>query len=145
MENIYDPSYYRILCVGTTATAAEIKAAWRGQMKVFHEDLNQNDAGAKEKSQKLNEAYAELSNPEKRKQYDSNLNAYIRKQEEKQRAQAESKQKGPSATHWNVSTPFATRSADSGMGIFGLILVFILLAAIAFGNSKNNELSDGKK
>ena len=62
--------YYKTLEVGKNASADEIKKSYRNLARKYHPDLNQDDPKAKEKFQKLQEAYDVLSDPEKRKQYD---------------------------------------------------------------------------
>jgi DnaJ-class molecular chaperone len=62
--------YYTTLEVGRNATADEIQKSYRKLARKFHPDLNQDDPKAKEKFQKLQEAFDVLGNPDKRKQYD---------------------------------------------------------------------------
>ncbi|MDR1493397.1 MAG: J domain-containing protein [Planctomycetaceae bacterium] len=62
--------FYKMLEVGKNATADEIKKSYRKLARKYHPDLNPDDPKAKEKFQKLQEAYDVLSEPEKRKQYD---------------------------------------------------------------------------
>lgn len=62
--------YYKLLGVGKTATKDEIKKAFRKLAMKYHPDKNKDDKIAEEKFKKINEAYAVLSNDEKRKQYD---------------------------------------------------------------------------
>lgn len=62
--------YYKVLGLSKTATADEIKAAYRKLARKHHPDLNPNDKAAKEKFQQLNEANEVLSDPEKRRKYD---------------------------------------------------------------------------
>jgi curved DNA-binding protein len=63
--------YYQILGVDKKASAEEIKKAYRKLALKYHPDRNKGDAGAEEKFKELGEAYAVLSDPEKRKQYDT--------------------------------------------------------------------------
>jgi molecular chaperone DnaJ len=62
--------YYELLGVSRTADAAEIKSAYRKLALKYHPDRNPGDRTAEEKFKKLNEAYAVLSDPEKRAHYD---------------------------------------------------------------------------
>jgi curved DNA-binding protein len=62
--------YYRILGVEKTATASDIKNAYRKLARKYHPDLNPKDANAKKNFQQINEANEVLSDPEKRKKYD---------------------------------------------------------------------------
>jgi len=62
-----DKDYYDILGVSRTATADEIKKAFRKQARKHHPDAGGSEAKFKE----INEAYEVLSDEEKRKQYDS--------------------------------------------------------------------------
>ncbi|MEI7675389.1 MAG: J domain-containing protein [Bacteroidales bacterium] len=62
--------YYKTLGIDKTATAKDVKNAYRKLARKFHPDLNPNDASAKTSFQQINEANAVLSDPEKRKKYD---------------------------------------------------------------------------
>ena len=62
--------YYEVLGISKTADDAEIKKAYRVLAKKYHPDLNPGDAGAEKKFKEASEAYAVLSDPEKRRQYD---------------------------------------------------------------------------
>ncbi|MBD8387511.1 DnaJ C-terminal domain-containing protein [Dysgonomonas sp. BGC7] len=62
--------YYSILGVSKTATADEIKKAYRKLARKYHPDINPNDEEAKRKFQQVNEANEVLSDSEKRKKYD---------------------------------------------------------------------------
>ncbi|MCX8030368.1 MAG: molecular chaperone DnaJ [Thermodesulfovibrionales bacterium] len=63
--------YYKILNVNKDATQEEIKKAYRKLARKYHPDLNPGDKAAEEKFKEINEAYAVLSDPQKRSQYDS--------------------------------------------------------------------------
>ncbi len=61
--------YYEVLGVSKTATDAEIKSAFRKLAKKYHPDVSKEENAA-EKFKEAQEAYAVLSDPEKRKKYD---------------------------------------------------------------------------
>lgn len=62
--------YYKILGVEKTATAEQIKKAYRKLAVKYHPDKNPGDKAAEEKFKELNEAYEVLSDAGKRKKYD---------------------------------------------------------------------------
>ena len=66
MTNLYDT-----LGVTKNASADEIKKAYRKLARQYHPDTNHGDKGAEERFKEVQGAYAILSDPEKRKQYDS--------------------------------------------------------------------------
>ena len=61
--------YYEVLGVGKESSPDELKAAFRGLARKYHPDINK-EADAEEKFKEINEAYAVLSDPEKRAAYD---------------------------------------------------------------------------
>ena len=62
--------YYELLGVSQTADAKEIKSAYRKLALKYHPDRNPGNREAEETFKSLNEAYAVLSDPEKRTRYD---------------------------------------------------------------------------
>ncbi|MDR0948085.1 MAG: molecular chaperone DnaJ [Lachnospiraceae bacterium] len=62
--------YYEVLGIEKTADDAAIKKAYRTLAKKYHPDMNPGDATAEMKFKEASEAYAVLSDPEKRRQYD---------------------------------------------------------------------------
>ena len=66
-----EKDYYEVLGVAKDATADDIKKSFRKLAVKYHPDRNQGDNSAEEKFKEINEAYAVLSDPEKRKKYDT--------------------------------------------------------------------------
>ncbi|MBC8277664.1 MAG: DnaJ domain-containing protein [FCB group bacterium] len=65
-----ESDYYKILGVNKTASDEEIKKAYRKLAMKYHPDHTKGDKNAEEKFKKISEAYAVLSDKEKRQQYD---------------------------------------------------------------------------
>ena len=63
--------YYKILGVDKSASASDIKKAYRKLALKYHPDQNKGDKVSEDKFKEANEAYAVLSDPEKKKQYDT--------------------------------------------------------------------------
>ncbi len=70
MNTTSQKDYYDILGIPDTATQQEIKEAYRKLAFKYHPDRNKDDPAASDKMKALNEAYATLSNPDKRREYD---------------------------------------------------------------------------
>src|SRR3954466_3766436 len=69
MAAVRDP--YKVLGVDKKASADEIKKAYRKLARQYHPDRNSGDKAAEERFKEVQQANDILSDPEKRKQYDS--------------------------------------------------------------------------
>src|SRR6202140_1944615 len=63
--------YYEVLGVNRTASAEELKRAYRKLALQFHPDRNPNEPRAESRSKEINEAYDVLSDQSKRQRYDT--------------------------------------------------------------------------
>ena len=63
--------YYKTLGIEKGASAEDIKKVYRKLALKWHPDKNPNNKAAEDKFKSINEAYAVLSDPEKRKEYDT--------------------------------------------------------------------------
>ncbi len=66
-----EADYYKILGLNKSASAEEIKKAYRKMAMKYHPDHTKGDKAAEETFKQISEAYAVLSDKEKRKQYDT--------------------------------------------------------------------------
>jgi curved DNA-binding protein len=70
-SNIMAEDYYKLLGIDKKASLDDIKKAYRKLALKYHPDKNPGDSKAEEKFKKISEAYAVLSDPEKRQHYDN--------------------------------------------------------------------------
>lgn len=67
-------SFYNVLEVPETASAEDIKKAYRKLSMMYHPDKNKNSQESTEKFQKISEAHEVLGDPDKRREYDMTKN-----------------------------------------------------------------------
>src|SRR5579872_2330205 len=77
-----DETYYTVLGVAPTASAEEIKVAYRELIRQVHPDALPNASDfwkgqAEQHARDINEAYQVLSDSDRRRQYDQQLDAYM--------------------------------------------------------------------
>lgn len=66
----FDKDYYRVLGVSDSASAKELKTAYRKLSRQYHPDANPGDAAAEERFKEVSAAYDVVGTPDKRKEYD---------------------------------------------------------------------------
>jgi molecular chaperone DnaJ len=66
----FEKDYYRVLGVPETASAKEIKSAFRKLSRQYHPDANPGDAAAEERFKEVSAAYDVVGDAERRKEYD---------------------------------------------------------------------------
>src|SRR5688500_11519448 len=93
--------YYATLGVSKTASAKEVKQAFRKMARKYHPDVNPGDKSAESRFKEINEAYEVIGDPEKRRKYDelgSNWKMY-------EQAQSGAPGRGPAGfdpSQWNM-------------------------------------------
>ncbi|MFN8081006.1 MAG: DnaJ C-terminal domain-containing protein [Kineosporiaceae bacterium] len=70
-QDWFEKDFYATLGVPTDAGADDIKKAYRKLARIHHPDANSGDASSEKKFKEIGEAYAVLSDPEQRQQYDA--------------------------------------------------------------------------
>ncbi|WP_432572717.1 DnaJ C-terminal domain-containing protein [Kineococcus sp. SYSU DK005] len=70
MQDWAEKDFYAVLGVPHDADAAEVKKAYRKKARTLHPDANPDDPAAEQRFKEVGEAYAVLSDPEQRRQYD---------------------------------------------------------------------------
>ena len=74
MTTTVDPNYWSLLGVSPQCDSNELKSAFRKEARKWHPDLNKNDVNAEERFKLINEAYAILSDPRKRLEWEKKNN-----------------------------------------------------------------------
>ncbi len=121
--------YYQVLGIDKSASADDIKKAYRKLARKYHPDMNPNDVEAHRKFQQINEANEVLSDPEKRKKYDGYGENWKHAEEYEQARKQQSQQGG----FWSSSQGFS--GADEGE--------FSDFFETLFGNRRGGQRSRG--
>lgn len=69
-QDWFDKDFYAVLGVSKDVSEADLKKTYRKLARQYHPDSNQGDAKAEAKFKEVSEAYAVLSDPEQRTEYD---------------------------------------------------------------------------
>jgi curved DNA-binding protein len=101
--------YYKTLGIDQKASQDDIKKAYRKLARKYHPDLNPNDKEANKLFQQINEANEALSDPEKRKKYDTYGEHWKNADQYEQAKQAQSQQR----TYQGSENPFGGASYGS--------------------------------
>ncbi len=70
-QDWFEKDFYKVLGVSPDADEKEIKKTYRKAARKYHPDNHPGDAGAEQRFKEIGEAYAVLSDPEQRQQYDA--------------------------------------------------------------------------
>src|SRR5476651_92937 len=131
--------YYSTLGVTKTASAKDIKAAYRKLARKHHPDVNPGDKSAETKIKELNEAYEVLGDPDKRKKYDE-LGANWRQYEQTAPGQGFDPSRGQGAP----GSGFRTMTEDEMRDIFGEAHPFSDFFETFFGGGQTAEEPRGR-
>ena len=77
MTTTVETNYWSLLGISPECDPSELKAAFRKEARKWHPDLNKNDVNAEERFKLINEAYAILSDPNKRIAWEKKINKSI--------------------------------------------------------------------
>ena len=112
--------YYEVLGVPKDADDAAIKKAYRQLAKKYHPDMNPGDKEAEIKFKEASEAYAVLSDAEKRRQYDQFGHAAFEGGAEEEKTEEPEKAEAPAETHpapaKTAQAPASTEKKAAGKG-----------------------------
>ena len=137
------PSHYQLLQVPASATAQELRQAFRSLSKRYHPDTTELPAAeAAQAFQLLREAYAVLSDPEARRRYDTEQRLLALAA-----ASAANVQASMAAGTATSSSPASVRRALSGgewlaLLLLGLALAFSLVLGIGLALVRGTSLAE---
>lgn len=134
----FDPSLYDILGrISREASQADIKKTYRILASTYHPDKNPNDSfNANEKMQELNEAYAILSDPKKRAEYNEQLRLY----EIQKRVNNSSNQKNENYSQTSATENSRITDTYAWGTLIILVVIAIGLFALTFSTENKEQL-----
>lgn len=150
-------NYYIILEVKNTATFEEIKSSYRMLAKKYHPDKNIGNKAAEEYFKEVQEAYAVLSNPEKRKKYDYKLSFGSRPQPQQKQnnngpqytgnayqfAQQQAQHKQQQTYSQPKSKPLKTQESASWQILVSVGIALVLLYFIISYSTEKTTVNSG--
>lgn len=135
-------NYYQILGVSPSASPMEIRRMYRQLSKQYHPDTtNLPPVQAKEKFQQLNEAYATLSNPQRRLDYDRQLYAQRLASIYAAMADQQTPEMGDSAYLDPIDRPLSGGELFS-LFLLGSTILVCLLLAIVVGLTQQDPVTE---
>jgi len=145
-QKVLSESYYGLLGVHPSASVRDIRQAYRDLSKLYHPDTTTLPTPiATRKFHHLNEAYATLSNPERRTAYDRQIGysavAVIRPLPTLQQSTARSSAVSSSSAYLDASDRPLSPGEVFALFILAITFVGCLVLAIAIGFTRSESLS----
>ncbi len=147
MHSPKSKNYYKTLGINSSASAQEIKAAYRNLARKYHPDVNPGNKVCEEKFKEIGEAYDILGNQDSRKKYDLsnsyNLDKYSAPKQKKEKAKQAYNNQKTKETEKTKDTdkkqkqnPDKNKQTDKEKGFFSDILGGMFKAEAGEDNNK---------
>lgn len=130
-------SAYEVLDVPRTASAKEIKIAYFKAAKATHPDTNPNDPMARQRFQRVSDAYAVLSDPESRRRYDQTGTGFGDAQQQQRQQQ---QQQGPASAQQQQQQ--ASQADPFASSAFATDFDVVAEAVKTYATDLKDELAD---
>ncbi len=131
-------SAYEVLDIPRTASAKEIKVAYFKAAKATHPDTNPNDPLARQRFQRVSDAYAVLSDPESRRRYDQTGTGFGDAQQQQRQQQ---QQQGPASAHQQQQQQ-ASQTDPFASSAFATDFDVVAEAVKSYATDLKDELAD---
>lgn len=137
-------NYYSVLGVTAIASPEEIKAVYRMLAKKLHPDKNPGNHKAEEAFKEIQEAYAVLSDPDKRRKYDLKLKygfAYKPREEGQQQTSQKKRSAGAAGNHTWRTRKRQQKGAHpvTALAMFASVMVFIYFISSLFNSNPDTN------